>query len=74
MVAIGFGVLDLLTDRWPTLQKQIFPFVTLLAYFLLVIRYYYGPDIWTYVPHYEKIPTPLPRVQGHLSCFAYKKI
>lgn len=58
MVAIGFGVLDLLTDRWPTLQKQIFPFVTLLAYFLLVIRYYYGPDIWTYVPHYEKIPTP----------------
>lgn len=58
MVAIGFGVLDLLTDRWPRLQRQIFPIVMLLAYFLLSIRYYYGPDIWTYVPHYENIPTP----------------
>lgn len=58
IVGIGYGLLDLLTDRWPALQRQLFPLLLLIAYGLFVIRYYYGPDIWIYVPHYENIPQP----------------
>ena len=58
IMAIACGILDLMTDRWAILQKQLFPFILLLFYGLLIIRYYYGPDIWTYVPHYEQIPHP----------------
>ena len=56
-VAIGFGFLDLLTDRWPIVQRQLFPIVTFVLYFLCIITYYYGPDILTYAPHYETIGT-----------------
>ena len=57
-MAIGCGLLDLLTDHWKVLQRQLFLFVLLTMYVVLVIRYYYGPDIWLYVPHYEGIPHP----------------
>ena len=55
LTAIGFGFMDLLTDRWPVLQRQLFPMVTLVLYFLCIIAYFYGPDIVTYVPYYETI-------------------
>ena len=55
LTAICFGFLDLLTDRWPAVQRQLFPIVTFVLYFLCVIAYFYGPDILTYVPHYETI-------------------
>lgn len=59
LVAVGCGLLDLLTDRWPAVQRQLFPVVTLVLYTLCVIAYYYGPDIWTYVPYYEEIESPV---------------
>lgn len=59
LVAIALGILDLLTDRWQKLQQQLFPLALLVLYSLFIILYYYGPDIWTYVPYYEKICTPL---------------
>jgi len=55
LTAIGFGFMDLLTDRWPVLQRQLFPMVTFVLYFLCIIAYFYGPDIVTYVPYYETI-------------------
>lgn len=58
MVAIGVGFLDLLTDRWPVLQRQLFSITLVGIYFMFAILYYYGPDIWTYVPYYEDICTP----------------
>lgn len=57
LVSIGIGLLDLFTDRWPVLQRQLFPIVTIVLYSLFAVLYYYGPDIWTYVPHYEHIGT-----------------
>lgn len=58
IASIVIGLLDLFTDRWPVLQRQLFPIATLTLYTLFVILYYYGPDIWSYVPFYEKIGTP----------------
>jgi hypothetical protein len=59
LVAIGVGFLDLLTDRWQKLQRQLFALAFLVLYSLFIIMYYYGPDIWTYVPFYEGIHNPL---------------
>ena len=58
IVAIGCGIIDLLTDKWPAMQRQLFPILLGVLYFLLIIPYYYGPDIWTYVPHYEIMTCP----------------
>lgn len=58
IVAIGCGFLDLLTDRWHAMQRQLFPIVLCVLYFLCIITMYYGPDIRSYVPHYENIGTP----------------
>ncbi len=55
LVSIAIGLLDLFTDRWQSLQRQLFPIALLGIYTLFVIMYYFGPDIWTYVPHYEEI-------------------
>ena len=58
LVSIGIGLLDLFTDRWPVLQRQLFPIMTIVLYSLFAVLYYYGPDIWTYVPFYENIRIP----------------
>ena len=58
IVAIGCGIIDLLTDKWQAMQRQLFPILMGVLYFLLIIPYYYGPDIWTYVPHYEIMTSP----------------
>lgn len=58
LMAIGCGLLDLLTDHWPAMQRQLFPVVTIGLYVLCIIAYYYGPDILTYVPYYEEIARP----------------
>ena len=58
IVAIGCCFLDLLTDRWQAMQRQLFPLVTLVLYTLCMIAYYYGPDIHSYVPYYEDICHP----------------
>ena len=56
-VVILFGVADLLTVQYPRLQKQLYYIAISITYFLFVIRYYYGPDIASYVPFYENPPT-----------------
>lgn len=58
IVAICFAVIDLITARQRVMQRQIYYICLVVLYVLFVIRYYYGPDIYTYVPHYEKIPSP----------------
>lgn len=55
-IAIIFGVADLLTVQYPKLQRQLFYIAMGVTYFLFVIRYYYGPDIATYVPFFENPP------------------
>ncbi len=58
LVSIAIGLLDLFTDRWPVLQRQLFPMVTIVLYSFFAVLYYYGPDIWGYVPHFENIDPP----------------
>lgn len=58
LIAVGCGLIDMLTDRWPAVQRQLFPVLTLVLYTLYICTYYYGPDIWTYVPYYEDIKPP----------------
>lgn len=57
-VALLGMVLDLLCSSYPNMQRQLYKFFFLVIYTLLVVRYYYGPDISSYVPHYERIPSP----------------
>ena len=56
-IAILFGVTDFLTERWPRLQRDIFYIAWFVVTFLFTIKYYYGPDIWAYVPFYENVPS-----------------
>ena len=58
-IALLAMIVDLLCSAYPNMQRQVYRFFFASIYILFLIRYYYGPDIWTYVPHYEDIPTPL---------------
>ena len=56
-IALLFGVIDFMTERYPRLQRDIFYIAWFVVAFLFAIKYYYGPDIWTYVPFYKKVPS-----------------
>lgn len=58
-IALVGMLLDAFVSRYPNLQRQLYKLFFVLVYFLFVIRYYYGPDIWNYVPHYEEIASPM---------------
>ena len=49
---------DCVTDRFPRMQRQLYRIFFVTIYILLLIRYYYGPDIRIYVPHFEGIAAP----------------
>lgn len=55
IVAIGAGVLDFTLNRLVRLQNSVYRIALLAIYFLFVIRYYYGADIYNYVPIYEHL-------------------
>lgn len=57
-IAILFGLTDFLTERFPRLQRDIYYLAWLVITFLFTIKYYYGADIWSYVPFYEQIGPP----------------
>ena len=57
VIAILFGMTDFLTERYPRLQRDIFYIAWFVLAFLFAIKYYYGPDISSYVPFYETVPS-----------------
>lgn len=57
LVAIGAGVVDFSLTRFVRLQESVYRIAFLAIYFLFVIRYYYGADIYNYVPFYEHVHT-----------------
>lgn len=59
VVALVAIIADSFVSRYPAMQRQLYRLFFVLIYFLFLIRYYYGPDIWTYVPHYENIVSPM---------------
>lgn len=58
-IALAGAVSDCAAEHNLTLQHQLYRFFFALIYTLFLIRYYYGPDIATYVPHFEQTGSPL---------------
>lgn len=56
-IAILFGLTDFLTERYPRLQRDIYYIALFVMAFLFSIKYYYGPDISSYVPFYDTVPS-----------------
>lgn len=59
LIALVGALLDCIAERSTILQNQLYRLFFIVIYLLFVIRYYYGPDIYTYVPHFEQIAPPL---------------
>ena len=55
LVAIGAAVLDFSLTRYVRLQESVYRIALIAIWFLFTIRYYYGADIYNYVPIYEKL-------------------
>ncbi len=65
VILLIMGSSDLLTEPYPKIQKTVYHFAFLTTFFLFTIKYYYGPDINSYVPYYNEIPT-LSYIFAHL--------
>lgn len=56
IIVVVFAVVDCVTDNMPRLQSDIYKLAFATTYILFTIKYYYGPDIYNYVPHYDEVP------------------
>ena len=63
---------DFMFPNMPRLKNDIFKVSFLLTYFLFTIKYYYGPDIDTYVPHYEENIKTISYVFANLSNMSFE--
>lgn len=54
LLTIGACVLDQLATK-PRTQQVIYYVTLVVVWFMLSIRYYYGPDIYNYVPFYQQL-------------------
>lgn len=70
-IALVGAFLDCLADRYVVLQRQLYHFFFALIYILFLIRFYYGQDIYSYVPHYEDIASPA-FLLGHPQMMTYE--
>lgn len=57
VILLVLGISDFFTEPFPGIQRQVYNIAFFVTAFLFTIKYYYGPDITSYVPHYENIPT-----------------
>lgn len=57
IILIALAIADCITDNLPKFQNDIYRLAFATTYFLFTIKYYYGPDIWSYVPLYDNMPT-----------------
>lgn len=58
-IALFAMVADGMTTQFPKIQQSLYTLFLFILSTLFLIRYYYGPDIMSYVPHYENIASPL---------------
>lgn len=59
LVMAFFSVVEFLFPNQRRFGNQIFHIAFLAVYAIVSAKYYYGPDIITYVPFYENLPSPL---------------
>lgn len=55
ILSIGAAILDFSLARYVRLQESVYRVTLIVVWFLFVIRYYYGPDIYNYVPVYDNL-------------------
>ncbi len=55
VLVVGAGFVDLALTGRDRAQQTLYRIVFAVVWFLFVIRYYYGGDIYTYVPIYEHL-------------------
>ena len=55
LLLLGAGVVDFALTRYVRLQESVYRVALIAVWFLFVIRYYYGADIYNYVPVYEHL-------------------
>lgn len=56
VVLLICAFLEIMLSKMPRLQTNLFHIVFVLTYVLFTIKYYYGPDVFMYVPHYADVP------------------
>lgn len=59
IITAFFSVIELNIPNQKRLQNQLYQIVFYTVFFIVGIKYYYGPDIHLYVPLYENIESPL---------------
>lgn len=59
IITAFFSVIELNIPNQKRLQNQLYHIVFYTVFFIVGIKYYYGPDIHLYVPLYENIESPL---------------
>lgn len=57
ITALGFSLIEMLFDKYPKAQNQLFKIAFISISFLVCIKFYFGPDITQYVEFYETIPS-----------------
>ena len=67
IILIIGGVSDFMTTRTPKIEKTIYQLTLAIVAFIFTIKYYYGVDIDTYVPHYEALPNIFELINGDTS-------
>ena len=55
ILLIGAAILDFALTRYVRLQESVYRIALIVTWFLFTIRYYYGADIYNYVPVYEHL-------------------
>ncbi len=58
VITAFFSVIELNIPNQKRLQNQLYQIVFYTVFFIVGIKYYYGPDIHLYVPLYENIESP----------------
>lgn len=70
IILIVGGLSDFMTTRTPKIEKTIYSIVLFVTAFIFTIKYYYGPDIWSYVPYYDRVPTLPQLLRGETDAIA----
>lgn len=72
IIIIVLATTDFMFPNMPRLKNDIFNLSFFIIYFLFTIKYYYGPDINTYVPHYEEDILSLSHAINNLSSLSFE--
>jgi hypothetical protein len=59
LIMFFFSIFEIIIPNEKKLKEQLYKLAFFIVFFVVAIKYYYGPDIRLYAPLYEKIESPL---------------